>query len=117
MNVATIADMEHAGKKLLDSGAGAALIKGGHLEGDTLVDLLVTREHVNAFRHARIDTRSTHGTGCALSAAITAGLALGHSLHDAVSTGIDYVQRAMLAAPGLGAGHGPLDFSVEADPR
>jgi len=105
--------MERAARALLRMGAKAALVKGGHLDGTTLTDVLVTADGVRRFDHRRIDTTSTHGTGCTLSAAIAAGLALGHTLEDATSRAIDYVQRAIAAAPGLGKGHGPLQHRVD----
>ncbi len=99
--------------KLLLFGPSAVLLKGGHLPGDRVVDYLVTADGtVERFESPRILTTSTHGTGCTLSAAITAGLALGHPLDAAVSDGLDFVRRAMLAAPGLGQGHGPLNHRV-----
>jgi hydroxymethylpyrimidine/phosphomethylpyrimidine kinase len=104
--------MEKAGHRLLEAGAAAALVKGGHLAGNELVDVLVTPSGVRRFQHRRIATTSTHGTGCTLSAAITAGLALGRSLQDAVATALDYVRRAISAAPGLGGGRGPIDHSA-----
>ncbi len=110
--VRTVAEMVDAGRRLLELGAGAALVKGGHLEGNTMTDVLVTPSGVQEFAHPRIDTTSTHGTGCTLSAAITAGLALGCPLDAAVQSGLDFVRRAMLAAPGLGQGHGPLNHRV-----
>jgi hydroxymethylpyrimidine/phosphomethylpyrimidine kinase len=106
--------MERAGATLLRFGAAAALIKGGHLSGETLTDVLVTAAGVRHFTHRRIDTKSVHGTGCTLSAAITAGLALGHSLESAVADAMDFVQRAIAAAPGLGSGYGPLNHMVPA---
>lgn len=106
------AAMIAAGRKLLRLGAGAALVKGGHLPGDALVDVLVTPDGVERFTRRRIPTTSTHGTGCTLSAAITAGLARGDSLRDAVAAGLDYVHRAIAAAPGLGGGHGPVNHGV-----
>lgn len=105
-------DMERAGHRLLDAGSRAALIKGGHLKGDTLVDVLVTRDSVRHFSHPRIASTSTHGTGCTLSAGIAAGLALGKNLEEAVADGIDYVRRAIAAAPNLGSGHGPVWHGV-----
>lgn len=92
-----------------DMGAQAALIKGGHLDsGERVVDILYDG-NVRAFRARRLDTTSTHGTGCTLSAAITAQLARGESLHAAVRRSIDYVHNAIATAPGLGSGHGPLN--------
>jgi hydroxymethylpyrimidine/phosphomethylpyrimidine kinase len=108
------ATMERAGAALLRFGAGAALIKGGHLSDDEITDILVTSAGVRRFTHPRIDTTSTHGTGCTLSAAITAGLALGRELDDAVADALDFVHRAIAAAPGLGAGFGPLNHTVAA---
>ena len=106
------ASMEQAGRILLELGATAALIKGGHLRDVVLVDLLVTRDGIRRFEHPRIDSRSTHGTGCTLSAAITAGLAIGQPLEAAVTTALEYVHRAIASAPGLGAGHGPVNHGA-----
>jgi hydroxymethylpyrimidine/phosphomethylpyrimidine kinase len=106
------ADMEDAGKHLIRLGARAVLVKGGHLPGSTVVDVLVTANQTRTFTHARIETTSTHGTGCTLSAAITAGLALGKNLERSVSEAIDFVRRALEAAPGLGTGSGPLSHFV-----
>jgi hydroxymethylpyrimidine/phosphomethylpyrimidine kinase len=106
------ATMERAGNALLRFGAGAALIKGGHLADGEITDVLVTPAGVRRFPHPRIETTSTHGTGCTLSAAITAGLALGRPLEEAVQGGLDFVHRALAAAPNLGAGHGPVNHTV-----
>ena len=106
--------MEQAGRRLLELGAGAALVKGGHLVGDEVTDVLVTAGGVRNYRHPRIQTRSTHGTGCTLSAAITAGLAAGRDVESAVTAGLDFVFRAMKSAPALGSGRGPLDHTVRA---
>jgi hydroxymethylpyrimidine/phosphomethylpyrimidine kinase len=103
--------MERAARTLVESlGARAALVKGGHLAGDELVDVLFDGTAVREFSHARIATTSTHGTGCSLSAAIAASMALGDSLERAVERGLAYVARAIGTAPGLGAGHGPLNY-------
>jgi hydroxymethylpyrimidine kinase/phosphomethylpyrimidine kinase len=104
--------MELAGRALLELGAAAALVKGGHLTGELLVDLLVTRQGTRRFEHERFATTSTHGTGCTLSAAITAGLALGRPLETAVNDALEYLHRAIAGAPGLGGGHGPVDHSA-----
>jgi hydroxymethylpyrimidine/phosphomethylpyrimidine kinase len=111
-----VPSMERAGHTLLSYGAGAALIKGGHLTGPELTDVLVTPAEIRHFTRPRLDTTSTHGTGCTLSAAITAGLALGRDLDIAVEDALDYVHRAIAAAPRLGSGHGPLDHTVPAPP-
>jgi hydroxymethylpyrimidine/phosphomethylpyrimidine kinase len=109
-----IPTMERAGATLLRFGAGAALIKGGHLAGNTVTDVLVTPSGVRHFSRQRIETGSVHGTGCTLSSAITAGLALDRPLERAVEDGLDFVYRAIAAAPGLGGGHGPLNHTVAA---
>jgi hydroxymethylpyrimidine/phosphomethylpyrimidine kinase len=115
--VRTVADMERAGRALVKLGARAALVKGGHLAGTEVVDVLVSDGTVRRFTRPRIDTTSTHGTGCTLSAAITAGLAHGRPLEGAVEDALGFVHRAMAAAPGLGKGHGPLNHFVPAPPR
>jgi hydroxymethylpyrimidine/phosphomethylpyrimidine kinase len=120
-SVRTLDEMRAAARALVDLGASAALVKGGHLadsEGTaatTVVDLLWdgTREHV--WRRTRIDTRHTHGTGCTLSAAIAAGLARGRSLQEAVSAATAYIGRAIATAPGLGSGRGPVNHFAPAD--
>jgi hydroxymethylpyrimidine/phosphomethylpyrimidine kinase len=102
-------DMAAAAERLVrELGAHAALVKGGHLDGDEVVDVLFDGA-VSVFRRPRVHTTSTHGTGCTLSAAVTARLALGDPLAHAVETALDFVHRAIATAPGLGAGHGPLN--------
>ena len=110
--VRDVAAMERAAESLVAMGARAALVKSGHLGGERMVDVLCDAGSVRRFEHPRLDTRHTHGTGCTLSAAVAAHLALGHPLDDAVSRAVDYVHRAIASAPGLGAGHGPLDHSA-----
>ncbi|MEM1177266.1 MAG: bifunctional hydroxymethylpyrimidine kinase/phosphomethylpyrimidine kinase [Acidobacteriota bacterium] len=87
----------------------AVLVKGGHASGDVVVDVLVAAGTSRIYEHARLDSRHTHGTGCTLSSAIAARLALGDSLGTAVGGAIDYLHGAIAAAPGFGAGHGPVD--------
>ncbi|MCZ6447286.1 MAG: bifunctional hydroxymethylpyrimidine kinase/phosphomethylpyrimidine kinase [Alphaproteobacteria bacterium] len=103
--------MEGAARALLDLGPAAVLLKGGHLAGDTLVDLLVGQNGVRIFQCRRLDTRHTHGTGCTLASAIAAGLAQGLALEPAVARAWAYVQKAIATAPGFGAGHGPLNHA------
>ena len=102
--------MERAARALVvEHGARAALVKGGHLAGDELVDVLFDGRSMRRFSHPRIATSSTHGTGCTLSAAIAAALALAVPLQNAVELGLEYVHKAIASAPGLGSGHGPLN--------
>jgi hydroxymethylpyrimidine/phosphomethylpyrimidine kinase len=112
--VASVAQMADAARALVDAGAGAALLKGGHLEGDA-VDLLWDGDEERRWRRPRLDTLHTHGTGCTLSAAVTAGLARGDTLGEAVDRAVRYVARAIASAPGLGKGHGPIDHFASVD--
>ncbi|MCA3758823.1 MAG: bifunctional hydroxymethylpyrimidine kinase/phosphomethylpyrimidine kinase [Phenylobacterium sp.] len=109
--VRTPDDQRRAGEALLALGARAVLMKGGHLEGGRVVDLLITPSGETLFEAGRIDTRHTHGTGCTLASACAAGLAQGLTLEAAVARAWAYVQEAIARAPGLGAGHGPLDHA------
>ncbi len=109
--VRTLADMLSAGPDLLAMGCKAALLKGGHLESDTVTDLLIAAGGIERFESPRIATRHTHGTGCTLASAIAASLAQGMALPAAVRRAREYVRRAIASAPGYGAGHGPLDHA------
>ena len=115
--VRTPDEMERAGRALVRLGAKAVLVKGGHLAGDEIVDVLVADGIARRITRPRLETTSTHGTGCTLSAAVAAGLALDRPLERAVRDALDFVQRAMAAAPALGRGHGPLNHFVPAPPR
>jgi hydroxymethylpyrimidine/phosphomethylpyrimidine kinase len=106
------ADMKRAAERLISFGAKAVLMKGGHLEGDRVVDLLVHDGRIDRFEDARIASRSTHGTGCTLASAIAAGLAQKMGLRDAVARARAYVRKAIETAPGFGQGHGPLNHAV-----
>lgn len=103
-------------RALLDLGADAVLLKGGHMQGPTVRDLLGTAAGIQTIESARIDTRHTHGTGCTLASAIATGLAQSMPLSDAVRRALAYVHAAILAAPRLGHGHGPLGHGVTVDP-
>lgn len=109
--IAQRADMEKAGRAILALGPRAVLMKGGHLEGDTVHDLLVEASGITAFSNRRVVTRSTHGTGCTLASAIATGLAQGLDLKAAVARSLAYVRKALETAPGLGKGHGPLNHA------
>ncbi|MEO8560909.1 MAG: bifunctional hydroxymethylpyrimidine kinase/phosphomethylpyrimidine kinase [bacterium] len=108
--VTDMSGMERAARILVDRlGARAALVKGGHLAGVEVVNVLFDGTRLQRFSHPRVATTSTHGTGCTLSAAIAAQLALGVGLERAVELSGAYVCRALARAPGLGSGHGPLN--------
>ena len=115
--IRTVEDMRRAAAALLGMGAQAVLLKGGHLDGPEVTDLLADAHGTRTLTAARIQTRHTHGTGCTLASAIAAGLAQGASLADAVARAHAYVQAAIRTAPGFGAGHGPLNHAVTFKPR
>ncbi len=100
--------MREVAAMLLTLGPEAVLLKGGHGEGDMVLDLLATQSGVIEFRRPRQHTRHTHGTGCTLATAVACGLAAGLAMPAAVERAVDYVQAAIAAAPGIGKGHGPL---------
>lgn len=100
---------------LLGLGAPAVLLKGGHLPGAVVQDLLGTADSIVVIESQRIDTMHTHGTGCTLASAVATGLAQGMDLPDAVARATAYVHAAILAAPGFGGGHGPLGHGVTVD--
>jgi hydroxymethylpyrimidine/phosphomethylpyrimidine kinase len=109
--IATTDDLRRAGEALLTSGVRAVLMKGGHVPGDSVIDVLMTRTGETVLEGPRIQTRHTHGTGCTLASACAVGLAQGLKLEDAVARAWAYVGEAIRRAPGFGAGAGPLDHA------
>ena len=103
--------MEEAAQTLRAMGPAAVLVKGGHMEGDELIDVLVDEDGVHRFATRRIQTAHTHGTGCSLASAIATGLAQGNTLVDAVRRAQAYVAEAIRTAPGFGRGHGPINHA------
>jgi hydroxymethylpyrimidine/phosphomethylpyrimidine kinase len=104
-----------AGEALVAMGADAALVKGGHIDGasDRVVDVLVTGERVETFRHPRVDTDATHGSGCTLSSAVATRLAQGEPISDAVASGIELLARAVRYNHDVGEGPGAVHHLVE----
>ena len=111
---ATIDDAIDQAKALVALGCPAVLLKGGHGTDADIADVLCDRGEITLYRHRRIQTPNTHGTGCTLSAAITAGLATGLPLHDAVARGVEFVSKALVSNQNrrYGAGHGPVGHAV-----
>lgn len=109
MSIRTREEQVEAGRRIVAGGARAALIKGGHLPGETVCDVLVLDGQVEIFEAPRIHSTSTHGTGCTLSSAIATGLAQGLDIVAAVRRGRKYTWEAIRTAPGYGQGHGPLN--------
>ena len=103
--------MRRAAERLAGFGPRAVLLKGGHLPGDEVIDLLWHDGRFERFTDRRIPTQHTHGTGCTLASATAAGLAQGLDIVAAVRRARAYVREAIATAPGFGAGHGPLNHS------
>ncbi len=107
--VGSLEEMREAAERMLALGPRTVLVKGGHLEGEA-VDLFCDGTDFRMFRAERIDSKNTHGTGCTLSAAITAHLAKGRALEEAVGEAKGFITEAIRSAPAdIGSGHGPLD--------
>lgn len=115
-SLSTLADMEAAIPALRDLSAQAVLLKGGHVEGEDLVDFLITGDQVTRYAARRVDTVHTHGTGCTMASAIACGVAQGMTVSAAVERARAYVRQAILTAPGFGHGHGPLNHAHTLSP-
>jgi hydroxymethylpyrimidine/phosphomethylpyrimidine kinase len=107
--VRSMAEVHEAGRRIHAMGSGVVLIKGGHIDGAESIDIAFTGDEFFELRGPRINSTSTHGTGCTLSSAIAANLALGMSVREALQRAREYVEGAIRHAPGLGGGHGPLN--------
>ncbi len=112
MTIQTQDDLQEAARRLARLGPGAVLVKGGHLDGPDVVDVLCESGDIHVFSGPRISGPYTHGTGCTLAAAIAAGLARGQSLRDAVAGARRYVADAMRHGIDVGRGHRPLGHLV-----
>jgi len=108
MAVRTLEEQREAARRIVALGARAAVVKGGHAESAEIVDVLFDGHAVTEFPHERVPGTSTHGTGCTFSAAITAQLALGRGIKEAIPLAQAYVAKAIRHAPDLGGGHGPM---------
>ena len=104
-----LAEMRHAAALIRSFGPRAVLIKGGHMEGETVTDLLSTEDGDEVFQSPRLHTPHTHGTGCTLASGIAVSLAQGLGMRDAVARARAYLTQAILTGPGFGHGHGPLN--------
>ncbi|RBW70566.1 bifunctional hydroxymethylpyrimidine kinase/phosphomethylpyrimidine kinase [Bacillus taeanensis] len=112
-NIETVDEMKEAAKILYDLGSASVLVKGGHLdESNKAIDLLYDGRNFEVFKTKRIDTKHTHGTGCTFSAAITAELAKGKSVSEAVALGKEFITTAIEHSLNIGAGIGPTNHSA-----
>jgi hydroxymethylpyrimidine/phosphomethylpyrimidine kinase len=112
MRVHDLESMKEAAMKIREMGPKAVLVKGGHLNEEA-IDVLFDETGFHYYRAARVATRHTHGTGCTYSACITAELARGLALTDAVANAKNFITRAIETAPGLGSGSGPVNHHVQ----
>ena len=109
MRIGSDDERREAARRIVRLGAAAVVIKGGHMPSDDIVDLLYDGRRFVEFRTGRIAGTSTHGTGCTFAAAVTAHLALGRALDEAIPQAQAFVANAIRHAPRLGHGHGPMD--------
>jgi len=109
MSIPTVKEARRAARRIREMGPQAVVIKGGHLEGADLIDLLWDGHELIELRAPRIESGNTHGTGCTFASAIAASLALGRPLREAVERAKSYVSGAIRHGPAIGRGHGPLD--------
>lgn len=116
MEIHSLDDMKHAAETMITLGSQAVLIKGGKMTGEKVYDVLFDENGIEVFETKRIKTMHTHGAGCTLASAIAVSLAQKYSLRDAIARARDYVQRAILTAPGFGKGRGPLNHAHTVKP-
>jgi len=114
--VTDVDSMEEAARRIARRGIRAVLVKGGHLR-DAAVDVLLCQGSIRRYTAPHIETRHTHGTGCTYSAAITAQLAKGRDLPDAVEAAKRFITRAIEGSPGLGKGFGPVNHHARIEPK
>ena len=102
-------DMIFAANKFIKMGVPNVLVKGGHLKSNKLYDVFVNKNEIKVFSNKKLNTKNTHGTGCALSTAITSFFSCGKTLKKSCELGIKYVNSAILTNPKIGKGHGPIN--------
>jgi len=111
MKINNIADMKTAGKKIIDLGANFVVLKGGHMNEPIISDLLIGEEVLDQIDTKKIETNNTHGTGCTMASALTAGLAKSLGIKEAFQNAHYYVNKAIITSPRFGNGHGPINHS------
>lgn len=111
MEIHSLSDLQRVAESMITLGCQSVLVKGGHLAGEMLYDVLYSEDGLEVFQDTRIDTPHTRGTGCTLASAIAVGLAQKMTLRESVVRARAYVRQAILTAPGFGKGHGPLNHA------
>jgi hydroxymethylpyrimidine/phosphomethylpyrimidine kinase len=109
MAIATDDDRKEAARRIHALGPSLVVVKGGHFQSSDIVDLLYDGRDFTEFRHERVSGRHTHGTGCTFAAALAAHLACGRTVRDAIPLIQDYIAGAIMHAPELGEGNGPMN--------
>ena len=112
LKIEDVDDLAKAGQALIEMGAYAALMKGGHLKGNMVVDVLISEDENSVMTAPRIRSKHTHGTGCTLASSLAACMALGAPLEEAVNASREFVFEGIRTAPKLGSGHGPLNHGL-----
>ena len=111
MKIYNLADMKTASKKIIDLGANFVVLKGGHMNKPIMSDLLIGEEVSHQIETKKIETNNTHGTGCTMASALTAGLAKSLGIKEAFQNAHYYVNKAIITSPQFGNGHGPINHS------
>ena len=111
MKINNLADMKSAGEKIIDLGANFVVLKGGHMNKPIMSDLLIGEEVLDQIETKKIVTNNTHGTGCTMASALTAGLAKSLDIKEAFRNAHFYVNQAIMTSPRFGTGHGPINHS------
>ena len=109
MKINNLTDMKTAGKKMIDMGANFVVLKGGHMNKPIMSDLLIGQEVLDQLDTKKIETNNTHGTGCTMASALTAGLAKSLGIKEAFQKAHFYVNQAIITSPRFGNGHGPIN--------
>ncbi len=111
IKINNLTDMKTAAKKIINLGASFVVLKGGHMNTPIMSDLLTGTEVIDQIETKKIVTKNTHGTGCTMASALTAGLAKSHDIKEAFRNAHFYVNQAIISSPSFGAGHGPINHS------
>ena len=109
MKIKNVIDMKKAGKIILKLGASHVILKGGHLDADVITDLLVDHNGSYEIKGIKTITKHTHGTGCTMASALSAGIAKSFEIKDAFKMAHSYVNKAITTAPKFGNGNGPIN--------
>lgn len=111
IKINNLTDMKTAAKKIINLGANFVVLKGGHMDAPIMSDLLIGRDVIDQIDTKKIITNNTHGTGCTMASALTAGLAKSLEIKEAFRNAHIYVNQAIMTSPTFGAGHGPINHS------